>query len=489
MIELKFSEVPTEFSNRDFECDKHGKPYCRIVNVITALLNPKYAQKDGILQGTFFYDSFAQQIKIQGRVAGEYSISPDQIRQIDDNIINKLGVEIERQYGVKFNKKDTIEALRFVAGLNAINPAQEYIKSLVWDKDEQAIRKLLPTYLGADDTELNAWIMEHMLVGMVKRIFEPGCKFDEMMVLFGDQGLGKSTFTRYLSLNDEWFCSLESIQGKDAIMNIRGKAVVEIEEFVALRSVNSADKAKSFISKLSDRIRPPYDQFSRDIPRTSIMIGTLNELTFLNDHTGERRYLPVECSIKKRKKSVYPKEEYLNGMTMKAYEKEVKKDFEMAVAYAYKLYREEKHSFIIPDKFLESLDEIRDECKYLNPDVENVRYFLEAYKPKTHNPTVTCWKEICEQGYGIKSKAFSEIIANYFPEWEKISLKKTQIIYPNGEGIPVKCYYRKKETAEENNERLLKDLPEEWKVDKGETKACNEEEQYEQMSLSGIEKL
>ena len=97
MIELKFSEVPTEFSNRDFECDKHGKPYCRIVNVITALLNPKYAQKDGILQGTFFYDSFAQQIKIQGRVAGEYSISPDQIRQIDDNIINKLGVEIDRK--------------------------------------------------------------------------------------------------------------------------------------------------------------------------------------------------------------------------------------------------------------------------------------------------------------------------------------------------------------------------------------------------------
>ena len=79
-------------------------------------------------------------------------------------------------------------------------------------------------------------------------------------------------------------------------MNLMGKTVVEIEEFVALRNAKSANEAKTFLSKLSDRIRIPYEKYATDVPRTCIFIGTLNERTFLNDHTGERRYLPVECN-------------------------------------------------------------------------------------------------------------------------------------------------------------------------------------------------
>lgn len=67
-----------------------------------------------------------------------------------------------------------------------------------------------------------------------------------------------------------------------------GKTVVEIEEFLALRNAKSANEAKSFLSKLSDRIRIPYEKFSTDVPRTCILIGTLNERTFLNDHTREK---------------------------------------------------------------------------------------------------------------------------------------------------------------------------------------------------------
>lgn len=121
-----------------------------------------------------------------------------------------------------------------------------------------------------------------MLTGMVSRIFNPGCKLDEMMILVGGQGIGKSTFVHKLAILPEWYCAIQSIDGKDAIMNLMGKTVVGIEEFVALRNVKSANEAKAFLSKL-------YDRTSKDIPRTCILIGTLNERTFLNDHTGERR--------------------------------------------------------------------------------------------------------------------------------------------------------------------------------------------------------
>ncbi len=89
-------------------------------------------------------------------------------------------------------------------------------------------------------------------------------------------------------------------------MNLMGKTVVEIEEFVALRNAKSANEAKSFLSKLSDRIRIPYEKYATDVPRTCIFIGTLNERTFLNDHTGERRYLPVECNPNQRVRTIFP---------------------------------------------------------------------------------------------------------------------------------------------------------------------------------------
>lgn len=90
--------------------------------------------------------------------------------------------------------------------------------------------------------------MHHILVGMVKRAFDPECKFDELMALTGVQGVGKTSFIEKLALFPEWYCSLNNIKGKDAVSNLVGKIVVELEEFVALRNAKSADEAKLFIS-------------------------------------------------------------------------------------------------------------------------------------------------------------------------------------------------------------------------------------------------
>lgn len=75
--------------------------------------------------------------------------------------------------------------------------------------------------------------MEHMLIGMVSRIFNSRCKLKEMMILVGGQWIGKATFVQKLAILPEWYCGIQSIDGKDAIMNLMGKTVAEIEEFVA----------------------------------------------------------------------------------------------------------------------------------------------------------------------------------------------------------------------------------------------------------------
>lgn len=88
--------------------------------------------------------------------------------------------------------------------------------------------------------------MEHVLVGMVKRTFTPGSKFDELMVLTGSQGVGKTSFIEKLALMPEWYCSLNNIKGKDAVSNLVGKIVVELEEFVALETLKQQMK-QSFL--------------------------------------------------------------------------------------------------------------------------------------------------------------------------------------------------------------------------------------------------
>ena len=462
-FKLEFQEIDQSYSLMDLQKTFKDNVKQSVGNLVTVLLNPKYSKAKKLYEGQIFYDKFTNEIKIQGKIIGEKGIRPNQIRLWDDSLNNRLGLEIEKHFDLNYSANKMWEAIRFVANQYEVNPPRQYLERLRWNGDEGAIRKLLPTYLGAEDTDLNAWIMEHMILGLIKRVIEPGSKFDEMMVLVGGQGIGKSTFARYLAIEEDWFCTIENIQGKDAVMNLMGKTVVEIEEFVALRNAKSANEAKSFLSKLSDRIRIPYEKFSTDVPRTCILIGTLNERTFLNDHTGERRYLPVECFKDKRTRAIYPDKDYLGNLSEKEYIASIKEDFNQALAYGYKLYKEKNHSWTLPKELLEDLYTEQEKFKYLNPDVEDIRYFLEEYKPKSQAPNITCFKELLMQGYQVKSKSFSEIMDSYFPEWKVIRSSKTKRISPSGVSIPVKLYYERQEVKEEFIEVIDSDLPEEWK--------------------------
>ena len=462
-FKLEFQEIDQSYSHMDLQKTLKGNIKQSVGNLVTVLLNPKYSKAKKLYEGQIFYDKFTNEIKIQGKIIGEKGIRPNQIRLWDDSLNNRLGLEIEKHFDLNYNANKMWEAIRFVANQYEVSPPKQYLERLKWDGDEGAIRKLLPTYLGAEDIDLNAWIMEHMILGLIKRVMEPGSKFDEMMVLVGGQGIGKSTFARYLAIEEDWFCTIENIQGKDVVMNLMGKTVVEIEEFVALRNAKSANEAKSFLSKLSDRIRIPYEKFSTDVPRTCILIGTLNERTFLNDHTGERRYLPIECFKENRIKAIYPDKDYLGNLSEKEYLASIKEDFNQALAYGYKLYKEKNHSWTLPKELLEDLYTEQEKFKYLNPDVEDIRYFLEEYKPKSQAPNITCFKELLMQGYQVKSKSFSEIMDNYFSEWKVIRSSKTKRISPSGISIPVKLYYEKQEGKEEFTEVIDGDLPKEWK--------------------------
>ena len=167
------------------------------------------------------------------------------------------------------------------------------------------IRKLLPIYLGADDSDYNYEVMKLVMLGAICRAFYHGCKFDYMMVLAGDQGIGKSTFVRFLALRDEW-CNdnLNTIDGERGFEKIRGKWIAEMAELLATKKAKEVESIKSFITSTSDTYREPYQRIASEHLRSCIFIGTTNSEEFLNDATGNRRFLPVKCVSKNRKLSV-----------------------------------------------------------------------------------------------------------------------------------------------------------------------------------------
>ncbi|HEY4533827.1 MAG TPA: VapE domain-containing protein [Fusobacterium sp.] len=135
---------------------------------------------------------------------------------------NVLGVEIEREFGIKYAKNRMEDAITFVAHKRTVNLPAMYMKSLSYDGKEY-IKKLLLKYLETENTALNFWIMKHVLVGMVKRVFNPGCKFDELMVLTGVQGVGKTSFIEKLALLPEWYCSLIILKARIRSVILLGK--------------------------------------------------------------------------------------------------------------------------------------------------------------------------------------------------------------------------------------------------------------------------
>jgi putative uncharacterized protein virE len=430
---LKFDDVElNDYLNRELEITDKGQVKSTATNLITVLVNPSFYKEQSIISGNIFFDSCSRTIQFFGKLKGE-NHSELEIRKWNDHMTNVLGVEIERDFGIKYSKNRMEDAITFVAHKRTINLPAMYMKSLTYDGKEH-ISKLLSKYLGAEETELNSWIMKHILVGMVKRVVHLGCKFDELMVLTGSQGVGKTSFIEKLALFPEWYCSLNNIKGKDAVSNLVGKVVVELEEFVALRNAKSGDEAKLFISARTSTVRLPYERFSRDVKRTCILIATTNDATFLGDFSGERRYLPVKVNSENIELPImYDAEKFpvLETIMIEEHHNIVQHDFEGAIAEAVYLYENKLHDFYLPKELRTDLDYVIQTHKSENRHVQNFLDIMEWKTTKSDTPNLLCSAEFTSKYPETNEKVFSELMANEMAgEWileANVKSKKVRI--------------------------------------------------------------
>ena len=142
------------------------------------------------------------------------------------------------------------------------------------------------------------------LCAAVKRVLEPGVKFDTMLVLNGPQGVGKSTLIAKLA--GEWFSdslNLGDTKDKTAAEKLQGYWILEIGELAGLRKAE-VETLRSFLSRQNDIYRAAFGKRATPHLRQCVFFGTTNaESGYLRDTTGNRRFWPVKTPGNGRKHS------------------------------------------------------------------------------------------------------------------------------------------------------------------------------------------
>lgn len=193
--------------------------------------------------------------------------------------------------GISCGVETVQKAIETVAQGAKFHPIREYLVGLRWD-NKPRIDSFAATYLGAASNDYTTAVSRCVLISAVARIMTPGCKADLMLVLEGSQGTGKSS--ALAALGGTWHTDeLADFGSKDAAMQSRGAWIIEISELDAM-SRSEASRIKAFVSRSTDRFRPPYGRRVIQAPRQCIFIGTTNAETYLKDETGARRFLPIK---------------------------------------------------------------------------------------------------------------------------------------------------------------------------------------------------
>jgi len=198
------------------------------------------------------------------------------------------------QQKYSFHPRDDVvmKAVLLAADAQSRHVVREYLEPLVWDGTERLAHWMVD-FLGAEDSEYVRRVSRKFMIGAVARIFKPGCKMDNVLILEGTQGLKKSTALKTLA--GEWFTDAPLRFGdKDSYAIMRGKWFIELAE---LDSFNKADSeaAKQFFGQYVDRYRDFYGKRASDVPRQQVFAGSTNKYVYLKDETGNRRYWPVRA--------------------------------------------------------------------------------------------------------------------------------------------------------------------------------------------------
>ena len=222
------------------------------------------------------------------------------VDEVDDTSLSRMCGYLSEMYGIDLSINSLVDKmLKLTALERSYHAVRDFITSATWDGTPR-VETLLIDYLGAEDTELNRAVTRKWMAGAVGRAIDidaddgEGIKFDYCLVLYGEQGTGKSTFAETLA--NRWRGSISFADArKEQYETLQRSWIVEIPEFKGMKTADT-DAVKDLISSRSDNFRAAYARQWNKNPRHSILIGSTNNEHFLKDVSGNRRFWIVKVT-------------------------------------------------------------------------------------------------------------------------------------------------------------------------------------------------
>ena len=363
--------------------------------------------RDPLLKGAIRKNELSGKIDIVGNLGWQRTSS-----SLTDTDVYQIHWYLEKNYGLK-NDRNINKAMNIVASENRYHPIRDYLEKLKWD-GQPRIDNLLPRYLGADCDDYTKEIMRLFMLAAIHRVYEPGCKFEIMVCLVGGQGAGKSTFFRFLAINDEWFSDdLKRMDDDNVYRKMQGHWIIEMSEMMATVNAKSIEDIKSFISRQKETYKIPYETHPEDRPRQCVFVGTSNNMDFLPlDRTGNRRFAPV---------LVHP--EWVEKHILED-EKESREYIRQAWAEAMELYRNGFHELKLSGKTEEYLKEMQKDFMPEDAKVGIIQNWLDELA-EDYVCSIMIYKEAFSHEYDTPKdwelKEINNVMNHSIVGWEKIS--------------------------------------------------------------------
>ena len=372
-------------------------------------------QRDPLLKGAIRKNELSGKIDIVGNLGWQRTSS-----SLTDTDVYQIHWYLEKNYDLK-NDRNINKAMNIVASENKYHPIRECLEKIKWDGLPR-IDNLLPRYLGADHDDYTVEIMRLLMLAAIRRVYEPGCKFEIMVCLVGGQGAGKSTFFRFLAINDEWFSDdLKRMDDDNVYRKMQGHWIIEMSEMIATANAKSIEEIKSFLSRQKETYKIPYETHPADRKRQCVFGGSSNTLDFLPlDRTGNRRFVPVMVYPERAEVHILADEqasrEYINQMWAEAMEIYRSGNFRLRFSPAMNAYLKAHQKDFMPEdtKAGQILDYLE---RYSGSIVCSKQLYKEALghdydEPKQWelreindimNNTITGWRAFSNPRYFLQS--------------------------------------------------------------------------------------
>ena len=278
-----------------------------------------------------------------------------------------LRMDIEKQFKFKAKLVDLDTAIVSASDKFRYHPIKNKIVTKTWDGKPRA-ESFFIDVLGVEDNQYNRECTRKWLLASLTRLFDNGIKFDEMIILQGGQGIGKSTTLQRLSLG--YYTDITEKISDEVTFKVLRTWLVELSELSTMVKTDS-DTFKAWLSATKDTVRKRYATDPTDHPRTFAVLGTTNNKEILKDRTGNRRYWLMYCEKDRIKHSIWSLDyEYILQLWSEVYQ-----------------WYLSKESLLISEETKQYMENLSSAALEYDPLEEKIVNILDMYVPKN-------WKEV-----------------------------------------------------------------------------------------------